>query len=85
MENGEGKNRIEKIWSLDKDLGIEFGELVGERNDVEVVEDEGISVRLIDRKKRKRKVEELMIDLNENEKSKEDDNVNGVRENVVVI
>ncbi|ENS89149.1 hypothetical protein B997_00003 [Brucella melitensis UK3/06] len=85
LENGAGNPRLETLWSLANALGIEFGELVGARNDVEVVEADGISVRLIDRQTRPRTVEAFLLDLPANAKRHADAHVHGVSENVVVL
>lgn len=85
LENGAGNPRLETLWSLANALGIEFGELVGARNDVEVVEADGISVRLIDRQTRPRTVEAFLLDLPANAKRYADAHVHGVSENVVVL
>jgi transcriptional regulator with XRE-family HTH domain/SAM-dependent methyltransferase len=85
LENGASNPRLETLWSLANALGIEFGELVGGRNDVEVVEADGISARLIDRQTRPRTVEAFLLDLPANAKRHADAHVHGVSENVVVL
>lgn len=85
LENGSGNPRIDTIWNLANALGVEFGELVSGGSDTEVTDENGITVRLIDRQTSPQKIETYMMDLPAGARRDASAHPAGVTENIVVL
>lgn len=85
LENGADNPRVQTLWNLADALGVNFGTLIGDDEDEPILEDDGISVRLIDRKAGTRVVEAYLMEVPEGVTRNASAHVSGVKEHVVVL
>ncbi|WP_412852005.1 methyltransferase domain-containing protein [Ectothiorhodospira shaposhnikovii] len=85
LENGADNPRVQTLWNLADALGVNFGTLIGDSKDECVVDDDGASVQLIDRRTSPKIVEAYLLELPAGVSRNARPHVSGVHEHVVVL
>ena len=85
LEQGGGNPRLQTIWSLADALGVQFSQLLGDDDREPVTDQNGISVRLLERQSVPQMVEAFLLELPPEASRHAKPHVPGVREHVVVL
>jgi transcriptional regulator with XRE-family HTH domain/SAM-dependent methyltransferase len=85
IENGADNPRIQTLWSLADALGVDFSTLIGECARGPILDNDGASIRLIDRQNKPNIVEAYLLDLPAGIARNAKPHVLGVHEHVVVL
>ena len=85
IERGADNPRVQTLWNLADALGVNFGTLVGNDGDERVVDDDGVSVRLIQRDAGRKVVEAYLMEIPAGVARNAEPHVPGVTEHIVVL
>lgn len=85
LEKGEGNPRVQTLWNLADALNVNFGTLLGDGADEVVIEEDGVSVRLLDRQTCPKMVEVFLMEIPAGKARQAKPHIAGVQEHVVVL
>ncbi|MBK1691526.1 helix-turn-helix domain-containing protein [Ectothiorhodospira mobilis] len=85
LENGSDNPRVQTLWNLADALGVDFGTLIGDSRDESVLDEDGASVRLIDRQTSPKIIEAYLLEFPAGATRNARPHVSGVQEHVVVL
>ena len=85
LEQGGGNPRLQTIWNLADALNVQFSQLLGDNGREPVTDENGISVRLLERQSVPQMVEAFLLELPPQASRHAKPHVSGVREHVVVL
>lgn len=85
LEKGDGNPRVQTLWSLADALGVNFGTLMGKNFDEIIREDDGITVKLLERQNSPKIVEAFLLDIPAGRARQAKPHMKGVSEHVVVL
>ncbi|WP_420024522.1 methyltransferase domain-containing protein (plasmid) [Cereibacter azotoformans] len=85
LERGHGNPGVQTLWSLADALGLNFAALLGDEPASALVEDAGVSVRLVERQTTPPVIETYILELPAGESRQAKPHLPGVLEHVVVL